>query len=226
VPADSDMSQADCSDGAPCRKGERAQAVIQRFRSDCRQITVHPSERKARGCRPVCRRGCGGGGTDSTRQRYARRPSAIGPSHSRARCGAWPAKARCDESAREWHAAPVANQMMLAAALGPIEWDLARSDPPYTARMEQLSTTAHDRSISHNGSGSNTAALRCSHYSLTRIRFRRFCYALQATHRTYASRAGCRTLTPGHVRRRTKGPPLHSVWHQGAIVIWSVPVTL
>ena len=48
---------------------------------------------------------------------------------------------RASQANRERHAPSVANQVTLAPALGPV-WS-----PPYTARMEQLSTTARDQSI-------------------------------------------------------------------------------
>ena len=47
-----------------------------------------------RGCRPACHTGCGGGETDSARQTSAPRPTATGPTHSRAGCDAWRATAR------------------------------------------------------------------------------------------------------------------------------------
>jgi hypothetical protein len=47
----------------------------------------------------------------------------------------------------EWRAAPVADQMALAPALGPIGRIRPGLASPNTARMEQLSTTARDQSI-------------------------------------------------------------------------------
>jgi hypothetical protein len=84
--------------GNPLRPSPSAFAAIAN-RSARRRARERP-----RGYPPVFRTGCGGGGTDSTRQRSARRPSATGPSHFRARCGAWPAKARCGASGgrAEW----------------------------------------------------------------------------------------------------------------------------
>jgi len=48
---------------------------------------------------------------------------------------------------REWHAAPVANQMTLAPALGSVRGIGPDLVAPDTARTEQLSTTASDQSI-------------------------------------------------------------------------------
>ena len=54
---------------------------------------------------------------------------------------------RAGQTHGERHASPVAKQMALASALGPISWIRPVWSPPYTARMEQLSTTARDQSI-------------------------------------------------------------------------------
>jgi len=51
------------------------------------------------------------------------------------------------EEDRERNSASIANQMTLAAELGPIGGIRARLLPPKTARTEQLSTTARDQSI-------------------------------------------------------------------------------
>jgi hypothetical protein len=48
-----------------------------------------------RGCRLACHSGRASGETGSATQMCARRPTATGPGHSRARCGASPARARC-----------------------------------------------------------------------------------------------------------------------------------
>jgi hypothetical protein len=45
------------------------------------------------------------------------------------------------------HTAPIADQVTLAAPLGPVGRIRTRLDPPKTARTEQLSTTALDQSI-------------------------------------------------------------------------------
>jgi len=42
----------------------------------------------------------------------------------------------------------VADQMTLAAQLGPVGWIRSRLQPPKTARIELPSTTARDQSIS------------------------------------------------------------------------------
>ena len=54
---------------------------------------------------------------------------------------------RAGQANRERHAPPVVDQMTLAPALGPIGRIWTGLVPPYTARMEQLSTTARDQSI-------------------------------------------------------------------------------
>ena len=47
----------------------------------------------------------------------------------------------------EWNTLTVANQMALAAELGPVGWIGTRLRPPKTARTELPSTTARDQSI-------------------------------------------------------------------------------
>jgi hypothetical protein len=47
----------------------------------------------------------------------------------------------------EWNATTVADQMALAAQLGPVSGIRSCLDPPKNARTEQLSTTACDQSI-------------------------------------------------------------------------------
>jgi hypothetical protein len=54
---------------------------------------------------------------------------------------------RAGQAQRERHTTPVAHQMTLAPALGSIGGFGPLWSPPYTARMEQLSTTARDQSI-------------------------------------------------------------------------------
>ncbi len=51
------------------------------------------------GCRLACHSARAGGGIDSAKQRYARRPSATGPARSRAGCGASPTWAQCGATA-------------------------------------------------------------------------------------------------------------------------------
>ena len=62
-------------------------------RSAHSQVTGTP-----RGCRPACRNGRGVGGSDSARQMCAPRPTATGSIQTHVPCGAWPARAQCDES--------------------------------------------------------------------------------------------------------------------------------
>ena len=116
--------------GVPAPRERRGRDDPKRHPGDGRQRSGHPLRRSAtscaatanksartrarrtpRGCRPASRTARAGGETDSTRQMCAPRPTATGPGHSHARCDAWPARARCDESE---------DQMTLAPAFGPI----------------------------------------------------------------------------------------------------------
>jgi hypothetical protein len=85
-------------------KRHRPQAGLHVLRSDCQQISAHPSERNAAWMSARL--------SYRTRRRrnwlnQAKVPStttATDPSHSHARCAAWPARARCDgfEDLAEW----------------------------------------------------------------------------------------------------------------------------
>ncbi len=90
---------------------------------------------------PACHTARASGETDGARQTCAPRPTATGPGHSHARCGAWPARARCGE-------------------------------------FEGHADGKSGSTRSHNASGSSATAIRVHATSPTRIRFRRFCYAL------------------------------------------------
>jgi hypothetical protein len=111
---------------------------------------------------------------------------------------------RAGQTNREWHAAPVANQMTLAAALGPIGGIRPGRSPPYTARMEQLSTTARDQSIrSSRASQSRSAKWIRSHTPAHCQSRRRRQHVMPDPHPS-----SCGSICHGMPLRRTKRMPV------------------
>jgi len=102
------------------------------------------------------------------------------------------------------HASPVANQMKLAAALGPMGGFGPVWSPPCTSRMEQLSTTARDQSIwSSRASQSSSAKWMRSHMPARCQSRRRRQHVIPDPHPS-----SCGSMCQGMPLRRTNRMPV------------------